>query len=55
MVQQLRALAALVDSQGSVPRTHKWLTSFRISNDLFWPQRARGTHTVCKTHLKKKS
>lgn len=24
--QQLRALTALVDSQGSVPRTHKWLT-----------------------------
>lgn len=48
--QQLRAFAALVDSQGSVPRTHKWLTdvcntSFRISNDLFWPLRARGTHT----------
>lgn len=59
--QQLRELAALVDSQGSVPRTHKWLTdvcntSFRISNDLFWPLRARGTHTVCKENtFKKKS
>lgn len=56
--QQLRALAAsLVDSQGSVPRTHKWLTdvcntSFRISNDLFWPLPAWGTYTVCKENTR---